>query len=210
MLIAICGIDGTGKTVLARQLARRSGGLYRKQTAGPLFDRALKDMGTDVLDHLPSTEGQRLAEAYACDFTAYAHRYGLLPATAGRVVVVDRWRTCVEVFARVFALQPGTPVECVSEVPMPHLEILLDLDPRRALERISRRGAPDWDETPELLGRLKTGYVDASRGRDAVAILDASLPAEDVATAAWSMVASLLHSVRATEDPPIFGSSAVT
>lgn len=191
MLVAICGIDGSGKTRLARSLARNTGGLYRKQCVGPMFDQMVRDAGLPVEDELPSARGQRLAEAYAQDFIVYAHRYGLRAAPRSRPVFLDRWATCVEVFAAVFAPNPLVVRAKISRVPVPDWEILLDLDPDLALQRILRRGETDWDETATLLTRLSANYVEAIQRGKRTSIIDASLPADEVLRIALGIVEGL-------------------
>lgn len=191
MLIAISGIDGAGKTRLARRLVRGAAGLYRKQRVGRRFDLVLSSTGPLVADQLPSIAGQHLAEAYAEDFRAYVTRYPVDDSERSRLVFLDRWTACVEAFASVFANEPGRVNVRLAGVPTPDIEFLLDIDPTPALERICRRGAFDWDETPELLARLRAAYLKGAAERGSI-VLDAAMPASEVEEAAWQHLNSAL------------------
>ena len=187
MLIAIAGIDGAGKTRLARAVARRVSGLYRKQCVGRSFDRALALHGVPDVTQLPSSVGQILSVAYATDFAAYAGRFGARAPSADRHVVLDRWLSCVRSFAAVFALEPCAITHILAKVDRPDVEFLLDLDPAIALSRVRKRGAFDWDERIELLEPLRRAYLSQAGGN--TIILDASRAEDEVRDSAIAHLA---------------------
>lgn len=176
IFISIGGIDGAGKTRLARALSRRLNGLYRKQCVGPSFNRMLQ-AHPDFHFRIPIAQpvAQHLCDCYVEDFLKYAERYGPCRNPSGRLVIFDRWKTCVRAFAQVFASDRTGSIQRLSAVSDPVLDVVVDVPVSLAVSRIQRRGKRDADEERSILTRLRRAYVDiAAKGH--VVVVDGRRP----------------------------------
>lgn len=139
-LVLVCGTVGSGKSSVARELARRAGGLViasdllRKEAAGT------SRLRSDLLDAGLYSARRRAAVYDAMLEAARA------PLRAGRVVILDatfaarRQRDA----ARAFALEEGAEARLV--------EVRVhDAEARRRLERRRREGRDPSDAGPEML-----------------------------------------------------------
>jgi dTMP kinase len=141
LLIAIEGIDGAGKSTLARGLARVLGEigiepvLTKEPTNGP-YGTALRES---------ATKGRRSPADELTLFVADRRQHVselLAPALAeGRVVILDRYYFSNAAYQGAAGLDSGLILE-VNEAfaPRPDLLLLLDLPPEVGLSRIASRG----------------------------------------------------------------------
>ena len=175
-IISISGIDGAGKTRLASALARHFHGVSRKQRTGKRFNKILASYGDySWTQPIPQPLGSELSLAYALDFRDYAIR-SVSRVDACPSILYDRWDLCVRAFGKVFA-KPciySELLKIISNIPKPHVTLLLDVSPHVAYSRIARRGAHDKDENIELLTVLRKSYLEEAQCTDNVQILDAS------------------------------------
>jgi thymidylate kinase len=169
-VVSFSGIDGAGKTTIARAMARNLGGLYRKQVHGVRFERLTSQL---PVPHRPSDYSQEFAQAYCSDFIAYANR--CRPnRLMERVVIYDRWKTCVRAFAAAFGSETSRVDERLKEVPDADFDFLLDTPVEVALERLCKRDHLDADETEEILSRLRTAYLELAANNDRIVVIDTS------------------------------------
>lgn len=156
LLIAIEGIDGAGKTTLARRLAdllEQAGAevvLSKEPTNGPWGTQLRASAATGRLR--PEQEVELLLR----DRRQHVEEL-VQPALArGAVVILDRY------FPSMVAYQgsAGLPVDELLQqndfAPRPHLLLLLDLPPDTGLARIHARGdVPNHFETAQNLERCR-------------------------------------------------------
>lgn len=122
---------------------------------------------------------------------------------AGRWVICDRFIDSTRVYQGVLGeIAPDrlAALEAVAVGPtMPDLTFILDLAPETGLARAARRRAPGEavdrfeGETLAFHRRLRQGFLDiAAAEPERCVVLDAGLPAEALAEAAWDALASRL------------------
>jgi dTMP kinase len=175
LLIAIEGIDGAGKSTLARKLAGvlESAGaevvLSKEPTNGPWGTRLRETAATGRLR--PEEE----VEYLLLDRQQHVEEIIRPALDRGQIVILDRY------FPSMVAYQgaAGLPVEQMLHsndfAPRPDLLLLLDLTPAQGLQRIRARGdVPNHFETAQNLERCREIFnqlelpgktvIDASRG----------------------------------------------
>jgi thymidylate kinase len=168
-VVALCGIDGTGKTTLFRELARRL-----RHPDIELVPRGLADRERRVERETPRSFGdyrdwiegpfsEAIAAACAHDFREHYRRTIEPLARTRRLVINDRYATCFVAYALCLRNPCREALEVLEEVPPPDLVIHLTADEatirRRIAERIRRGEAePNEFEHPESQRRLLAGY----------------------------------------------------
>ncbi|WP_343231947.1 dTMP kinase [Tahibacter caeni] len=178
LLIAIEGIDGAGKSTLARGLARVLSDigidpiLTKEPTTGP-YGAALRES---------AIAGRRSAADELALFVADRREHVaklLAPALAeGRVVILDRYYFSNAAYQGAAGLDADKIIEANEAfAPRPDLLILLDLPPEIGLARIAARG--DKANEFETIDNLKSCraifrsapkaiVIDATKSADAV------------------------------------------
>ncbi len=181
-LIAVCGIDGSGKTTLISALGARlrARGFDVETTRQPtdfyrtnIAVRAYHDTGEQMM----WPEG--IALLSACDRLLHLRR-DIVPALdRGAIVLCDRY---VAAAYAIFAAR-GLPVDWVEAintyVPPAHMTLLLDLPATTAVERIARRGEHIRleERSAAFLERVRQQY--RHHAADAI-VLDALQSADDL------------------------------
>lgn len=199
-LVAIEGIDGSGKSTVTRRLATE-----------------LAQTGHDVHVTREPTDtglGRRVREAIRGRVHPVAqallflsdhrrHRTEVAGLLADRHVLSDRWSDSC------FAYQAATLRDHVED-PLswllrgagddlrPDLVVLLDLEVEAALSRVSDRGPAEGFERKELLGRVRANYHDLADRFGNYVFVDADRPLAAVVEECTGRVRSLLG---AGEDP---------
>jgi len=197
LLIVVEGIDGTGKSTLAKGLAQ-----------------ALQAMGWDVVLTFEPTfgpYGKRLRESFKGErrlspeeelrlFTQDRMEHVkklIVPSLAqGKIVISDRYYISTMAYQGARGLDPEKiREENESFAPPPDLAILLCLEPEEALQRITqKRGdVPNSFESLEYLERVK-GVFD-SLDLPFLKRLDASSPKDVLLSQALDLVTPLLERV---------------
>lgn len=157
MLIAIEGIDGSGKTSLARYLEKK-----------------LKEIGFDTIllkEPTKSEYGKKIMksdnlspeeelELFILD-RKYDVENNILPALRdGKLVIMDRYYYSTMAYQGALGLSVEEIRKKNEEIaPKPDLVIFLDIDPEKAVRRVSRRGKPDRFENPDYLKRVREIFL---------------------------------------------------
>jgi len=184
LLIAIEGIDGAGKTTLARFLRdefSRNGGdvsLSKEPTTGP-WGMQMRASAAD--GRLTPDEEVRLLildrKEHVADLVA--------PALArGAIVILDRYFPSNVAYQGAAGIDVDALIAANDFAPRPDLLLLLDIDPKQGLQRIRDRGdKPNHFETEENLERCREIFL--SMKMPGTVVLDARRPAVEVAEAAF-------------------------
>lgn len=180
--VVVEGIDGTGKTTLVAELRRRldEAGIpclaSREPTDSPA-GRRIREIAREGRDR---TSPEAELELFLEDRRAHVADTILPALAAGRVVLLDRYYYSTMAYQGARGLDPAA-IEARHRgfAPEPDLLVLLELDPRTALDRVTRsRGdVPDAFERLEDLER--TAAIFASIRRPNLLRLDARRPTDE-------------------------------
>ncbi|WP_082443499.1 MULTISPECIES: dTMP kinase [Stenotrophomonas] len=191
LLIAIEGIDGAGKSTLARALAaalEQAGAevvLSKEPTNGPWGTQLRASAATGRLS--PQEEVDLLLR----DRRQHVEELVAPALERGAVVILDRYFPSMVAYQGAAGLPVDELLQLNDFAPRPHLLLLLDLPPATGLARIRARGdVPNHFETAQNLERCRAIFqqldfpgkqvIDASRNeadvqRDAHAAIAAAL-----------------------------------
>jgi len=188
LLIAVEGIDGAGKTTLARTLAERlrAVGLTVRETKEPTtgpWGKLIRDSKTT---HRLSLEDE--LEAFVEDRKEHVREF-IRPAMAkGQVVIVDRYYYSTAAYQGIRGADP-TAIVAMNEVfaPRPDLLVILDVSAAVGLDRVRARGdVADLFEREDDLTRAREVFR-AFEG-DHVLRLDATSTVDQLTQAALDRV----------------------
>jgi thymidylate kinase len=154
-VIAVCGIDGSGKSSALASLATLAEFKEVRFTSFQERDNVTLLRRRSPSDRAADFDGHTLCRAYAADFCAYERR--LAGETSQAPVVSDRWAPCVLAFCshqeRLSALRD----ELASIYP-PALILYFDVLPETAFERIRDRDEGGSNKSLDALRSYACGY----------------------------------------------------
>jgi dTMP kinase len=190
LFIVIEGIDGTGKSTQARQLADwvatqgREVVLSREPTDGP-WGRKLRESAST--GRLPP---QQELECFLEDRRQHVAEIIHPALAAGKVVILDRYYFSTMAYQGARGFDPQE-IRRLNEVfaPQPHLLLVLDLDVDTALRRIGGRGdTANAFEQRAALERCREIFL-SLRNEPFTRVIDASHDPQPVAAAIQQAVA---------------------
>lgn len=139
-LIYICGIDGAGKTTLAKELAKRwNNTKYISVTESLFFTKQIRrEHGEKYRDYfVPYFRGVQ----WALDMLKMSNEKILPQINNGVNVVIDRYYLCNIVYTKLQTKgQYKILTQIYSNFVQPDMIYWLDVDPKIADERIEQRG----------------------------------------------------------------------
>ncbi len=190
-LIAIEGIDGTGKSTLAGELA---GALERRGRAVTLSFEPTRGPHGRRIRELAGAGGERVSaqeelELFIADRREHVAQVIAPALAAGHVVILDRYYYSTMAYQGARGVDPAAIERRHEFAPRPDLLVILELPVDEALERITaKRGSiPDLFEGAEYLtqvDRLFRGIEHPNLMR-----LDARLPTAETVAAIVGRVA---------------------
>ena len=196
------GGDGAGKTTQASLLERWLRGEGRtvvrtREPGGTEVGALIRDI---VLHHRGDVEARAEALLYAAD---RAHHVATLvrPALArGEIVIQDRYLDSSVAYQGAGRVLDAAQIRDLSlwatEDALPDLTVLLDLDPASARARLDADDKP-FDrlesEQADFHARVRKAFLElAAAEPERFLVLDATLPADDLAAAVRARVVALL------------------
>lgn len=200
--ITLEGGEGAGKSTLARALATRLGeaGFTARTTREPGGSPKAEAIREMILAGQVKDYGT-FAEALMFSAARIDHIDSLIRPTLdrGEWVICDRFIDSTRVYQGALGKIDPTLLAELEAVTiaglMPDLTLILDLDPEIGLARAARRRRPgeavDRFEGEALAfhRNLRQAYLDiADREPQRCVVLDATLPAEELAETAWEAV----------------------
>jgi dTMP kinase len=195
------GIDGSGKSTLISAIKERllergikeEKILITKEPGGTDFAELLRDVLAKKVDREP------LAELFALLSARYDHtKRKIIPALReGKIVICDRYSDSTfayQVFGKGLEYYLVTHLNKISSLKLkPDLTILIDLDPKIALERLKDKRDHYESLGLEFFERVRYGYLAlANRAKKRIKVIDGSRSFEDVLDDAWSYVERLI------------------
>src|SRR5262245_14357056 len=193
MLIVFEGIDGTGKTTLARRLAERlrAAGLDVVETREPWSSRHGRELARLLAQTERTSTREQELDLFHADRKEHVAQV-VRPALArGAWVVQDRtfWSTAAYQ-GRPRAESPSAGslamdaivAKSLTIAPKPDLTLLLLLAPEKALARIARsRSAATSFEKLATLRAVDRNYRELADGERSIVAVSADRPLEEVA-----------------------------
>ena len=192
------GGDGSGTTTQLSMLVERLKNM-EKPVFFPTFEPTDGQIGKLIRSALKKDlilKPQTLAMLFAADRNEHLNgQDGILAhVNRGELVVSDRFVLSSLVYQ---GIECGDELPSVlnSRFPAPELTIFLDVDPKIAINRMSKRGTLEIYEYLEFQEKVRQKYksaVDDYRKNGArVEIIDSSKTIEEVADQVWSMLLGL-------------------
>ncbi|MFJ9772630.1 dTMP kinase [Kitasatospora sp. NPDC101157] len=197
-LVAVEGIDGSGKSTLISTLVERLGPGARAERLSPRMAGVFRELVDEPSGGLERYQdvvpGDLRHGAYLVDAIAQFH-YLAEEYDANDWLLFDRWLTTYRVYCSGRSVHDEWYARLEAALPRPDLLIHVRTPPPVAFERIRRRG--DWtvdhwseDRLMADLERLDAAYTRALADVPHVAV-DGSLPAEEVADHVQSLLLGL-------------------
>jgi dTMP kinase len=195
------GIDGSGKSTLISAIKERllkrgikeEKILITKEPGGTDFAELLRNVLAKKVDREP------LAELFALLSARYDHtKRKIIPALReGKIVICDRYSDSTfayQVFGKGLEYYLVTHLNKIASLKLkPDLTILIDLDPKIALERLKDKRDHYESLGLEFFERVRYGYLAlAKRAKKRIKVIDGSRSFEDVLNDAWSYVEKLI------------------
>jgi dTMP kinase len=166
-IIAICGLDGSGKSMqvsLLTEYLRERG--YRAQSS-----KVTPLIGTDILlklsevlygdphDYYPGMPPEILNTVLVCDFAR--HYLDILNKSKELdILVCDRYKLCYEVYAQAYGSDMKWIRHILSLVPDPTITFYLETPVEVSTDRLMNRTSEPIrkDENPDILAAAKEVY----------------------------------------------------
>ncbi|MBK79549.1 MAG: dTMP kinase [Gammaproteobacteria bacterium] len=164
-LIAVCGIDGCGKSTLAEALVRalNSDGVPAKVVRTLSSDSAFFEAYTRLLEHGSKVDLSVLSALLAFERVRNTVEWIEPALTDGVTCVCDRYLWTEQAYssARGVETAAGHWDQFCSIVPIPDLTILVDVPGDLAMKRIHQRGGAiyEFQENRDLLNRVREEYL---------------------------------------------------
>ena len=191
-LVTICGIDGSGKTTLAKNLKKKC--IKKGLKTFLVHPLSIQEEQKDVLRQLrnasfPSSEEK---EKVIGDFLSFCFlRFVLTNVQEAMekydVVICDRYLFSHIVDQACFGNDMKHLEPCFSLLPKPDLSILVDVSVDTALERIGERKNIMVHENREYLGNARLHYLEEAK-RSNLTVFDGTHSPDEILKGAFEQL----------------------
>jgi len=190
-LIAVEGIDGSGKTTMA---------VYIKSVLEDFGFRThvLKEPSDSVYGRMIKTSEKRFPpekelELFILDRIEDVEK-NILPRISKCIsVVMDRYYYSSVAYQGAFGIDPEEILRRNEEIaPKPDLTVLIDVTPETAMKRISNRGKFTGFEELKYLKRVREIYL--SMNSDEIVLINGERPINEVKEECYNAVVDLISS----------------
>ena len=160
--IAIIGIDGSGKTSLAKRIFE----FFDNEGISVCIARS-SHKNSSILNSLKNIYGLEIPEkikmnAYYFDFLKTYYDVNYFDDNH-KLIIWDRYFFCLEAYFSIEGIIDQDWVEYVSNLSDPDITILLDIDASEAIKRLENRGDRKEKENYEFLSGVRRKYLELSR-----------------------------------------------
>jgi len=191
MLVAIEGIDGTGKTTLAEKLknwleSRGFKAVVVKEPGNSIWGRKIRESyeNMDAMEELELFLKDRIADV----------KENILPKLCeGYVVLMDRYYYSNMAYQGARGIDMHE-IRSINEkiAPKPDMVILLDCNPELCLRRIENRGEKNRFESLEYLKKVRRNFLNIAREDERVRVVDAGRSEREVFEEVKKLLSQLL------------------
>jgi len=177
MLIAVEGIDGSGKTTVVRflieELRKRGYDVVAfKEPTDSEYGRRIRQI---LKERRVSPEEE--LELFIKD-REFDVQNNILPALkSGKIVIMDRYYYSTIAYQGALGLDVEMIRKLNEQFPKPDLVIILDVSPETALKRIKAKRRPDRFEDLEYLRKVREIFLSLKNN---IVVVDAERNIEDV------------------------------
>ncbi|ADB57416.1 dTMP kinase [Archaeoglobus profundus] len=177
MLIAVEGIDGSGKTTIVRflveELKKRGYDVVAfKEPTDSEYGKKIRQI---LKERKISPEEELKLFIKDREFNV---RNNILPALkSGKVVIMDRYYYSTIAYQGALGLDIGKIKTLNEQFPKPDLVIILDVSPETALKRIKAKRKPDRFEDLEYLRKVRNIFLSLKNN---IVVIDAERDIEEV------------------------------
>ncbi|QKR00975.1 dTMP kinase [Metallosphaera tengchongensis] len=179
-LIAIEGIDGSGKTTLARALHEKLSRKYKVVLTSEPFTQDI----LNLLEKYGWKDQVLLALLFSAD--REIHVRWMMEQDA-EIIITDRYYYSTIAYQGV-RVQEEWLISLNSVFPRPNLTILLDVPLDVAWERLSRkRDSMNFEEKLRSLGEVRERYLRLAK-KEGFHVLDGTRPLEELVTASLDLI----------------------
>lgn len=168
-LIAIEGIDGAGKTTVARHIywSLTNHGypcVYLKEPSGSIYSRVI-----EIITRLKVPDPELELMLFLKDREIDVRKRILPALNRGKIVIMDRYYYSNIAYQSARGLDADKIRKLNEKIaPKPDLVILLDLDPSKALERIKNRKKLSVFEKKDFLERARQKFREIADERTVI------------------------------------------
>jgi dTMP kinase len=193
-LVVIEGIDGTGKTTLARNIYLRLEDkgfpvIFTFEPTDSIWGRKLRRSFSASERLTPEEE----LELFLKDRKEHVEKIIRPSLEQGKIIICDRYYFSTMAYQGARGLDPEA-IRKTNEIfaPIPDLVILLELDPETAIKRIRKSRGEVPDNFEQLAYLKKVVGIFKSLPDPFVVRIDAGLPPEKLLNSAWDKISDLL------------------
>ncbi len=190
-LIAVEGIDGVGKTTIARHIKNilENYGLEARILKEPGESK----YGKIIKDSKERFDAEKELELFILDRKEDVEKNILPLLNKGVSVIMDRYYYSTAAYQGALGIDPEEILRMNEEfAPKPDLTILLDAPAEIALSRIKKERKLTKFEDLEYLKRVREIFL--SIDRDEIRVVDATQPLEDVKEDCHVLILNLISS----------------
>lgn len=204
IFMALAGIEGSGKTSLAKALAER--GEREKlsvfRTAEPTRGEKGREARSVLRGERPGTAALGLQRLFVEDRHDHTEKELKFALRDHDLVVCDRHWLCT----MAYGVSEGIDVQTLYDLHVeimgpdflrPDMTLFLDLPAAVALKRVKERGGErEYFDEFQKMDRIRSSYIKLTRNFryvGHVVVIDAFAPFEKVEAAAWAAVADFLR-----------------
>ena len=189
-LVVVEGIDGTGKTTLARNIYFRFENkgfpaVFTFEPTDGIWGERLRRSFSAPERLTPEEE----LELFLKDRKEHVEKIIRPSLEQGKIIVCDRYYFSTMAYQGARGLDPEA-IRKTNEIfaPIPDLVILLELDPETAIKRIRKSRGEVPDNFEQLAYLKKVSGIFKSLSDPFIVCIDAALPPEKLLDAAWERI----------------------